>query len=600
MTAATPQARMDVALGLAPPSLVVSGGRVVNVFTREVELADVAISGERIAGIRPAGGFDGLEVPVVQADGRFVSPGLVDAHFHVGGSHMDVAHLAEALLARGTTAIATDLYEIYVAGGPSAVRQALDDARRSGLKILFVAPAHLIGLEDVGTFAWPVSLADMQEMLAWPETVGINEPPATAVLARPPGLVELLEQTIDMNKIVVGHAPSETGQGLQAYVGLGASSDHESRDEREALVKLRVGMRPMMRHGSASPDLIALLGLARSHPASTRYMMLCSDETDPGDLARDGHMDAKIRLAIGAGLDPLTAIEMGSINVAEYYGVAARIGSIAPGRWADLVLVPELESFRPDVVIASGRVIDVTSRPGTTGLDRSDADRTKVPPTIASRVVLPGPVEAATFRSLAPGTDTEAVDVRVIGVRDGTLVSEALERRLAVRDGVVLADPVRDILRISVIERHHASGRVGRGFVEGFGLRDGAVALTYCHVFHNLLVVGTSDEAMSLAAATIAKDGGGIAVVAGDRVTGRWRLPMVGVLDDRPLRDVAPAFEQINAAIRAIGCPMSSPVLALSFVALPTIPSYGLTDRGLYDVGGQRFVDVIVGDGGVR
>jgi adenine deaminase len=583
-----PRALMAVALGRQRPDLVVAGGRVVNSFTREVEALDIAIAGGRIAAIGAPGSFAETGAEVLDATGHVVVPGLIDAHFHVGGSHLDVFSLARSLLARGTTAIATDFYEIYVTAGPPAVRFALDEAERAGLSILFVPPAHLIGLEDVGTFAWPVSIADMREMLAWPEAVGINEPPAAAVLAQPPGLVELLADTIALNKLVVGHAPNETGAGLQAYVGLGASSDHESRSVPEALAKLRVGMRPMMRHGSASPDMARLIGLAHDLPASTRWMMFCSDETDPGDLARDGHMDEKIRLAVASGIDPLTAIEMSSVNVAEYYQVTARHGAVAPGRWADLLLVPDLAAFRPALVLAKGRVV------ARDGLPSGEGTSAPAPAGMTSQARVGGEIEPALFRLPAPECAGATVRARVFGVRDGTLVSDALVRELPVAEGIVLADPDRDILRMAVIERHHASGRVGRAFVEGFGLRDGAVAMSYCHVFHNLLVVGTSDERMALAADELRRLGGGVVVVGPDGIRGSWRLPLVGVLDQRPLPDVAASFAAIDGAMRSIGCPLASPILSFSFVALPTIPAYGLTDRGLYDVGAQAFVDVVL------
>ncbi len=587
-----PRALMDVAMGRVRPDLVVVGGRVVNGFTREIEPLDVAIAGGRVAALGAPGAFNGADAEVLDAIGHFVVPGLIDAHFHVGGSHLDVYSLATALLARGTTAIATDFYEIYVTAGPPAVRFALEEAHRAGLTVLFVPPAHLIGLEDVGTFAWPVSIDEMREMLTWPEAVGINEPPASAVLAQPPGLVELLDDTIRLNKLVVGHAPNEVGPGLQAYVGLGASSDHESRSVPEALAKLRVGMRPMMRHGSASPDMARLIGLAKDYPQSTRWMMFCSDETDPGDMSEHGHMDEKVRLAIAAGVDPLTAIEMSSINVADYYQATARLGAVAPGRWADLVLVPDLAEFRPAAVLARGRLV---ARDGRPIVDGSPSD---APQPMISEARIGRDIEPSMFRMPAPEGSGGTVRARVLGVRDGTLVSEPLERDLRVVDGVVLPEPSDDVLSMVVLERHHSSGRIGRGFVRGFGLRDGAVAMTYCHVFHNMLVVGTSEEAMALAANALREEGGGVVVVGGGTVIGRWQLPLVGVLDRRPLPDVADSFRAINEALRSIGCPLASPILSFSFVALPTIPAYGLTDRGLYDVAGQRFVDVVVGPGG--
>jgi adenine deaminase len=574
---------MDTALDREAPDLVVRGGRVLNVFTEEIQEADVLVRHGRVAAVVPPGRDHAGAGSVVEADGRYVVPGLIDAHFHIGGSHLPPAELARSLLARGTTTVATDFYEIYTGAGPAGVRAALDEVLAAGLGVLFLPPAHLIGLEDVGTFGWNVSAADMIEMLAWSEAVGIMEPPAAAVLAREPDLLKVLDENLERGMVFAGHAPGQGGAALHAYLATGASSDHESTRAEEALDKLRAGMRPMMREGSAARDLAQLVELVTRFPRSSRYMMFCSDETDPADLVAKGHMDLKVRMAVDAGVPPVVAVQMASINVAEYYGVAGRLGSIAPGRRADFVLVENLEGFRASAVVAGGRLVG--DQPGEAAAAAVDAGLT-------SRVNIPRPFEPADFRLPAPNGDGSQVVARVIGVRDGTLVSEALERSLPVTGGVVLPRPDQDVLRIAVAERHRGSGRFGRGFVEGFGFGSGAVGMTYCHVYQNLMVVGTSDEQMTEAANAVAELGGGIAVVGSDGVLARWALPVVGVMADQPLERVEPAFTEVNRALAAIGCGLASPVLSLSFVALPTIPAYGLTDNGLFDVTGQRFVEV--------
>jgi adenine deaminase len=581
---------MDVALGSRPADVIVRGGRVVNLFLATVEQADVLIADGRVAGlVDPGTATAGDATQVVDADGSYVCPGLIDAHFHMGGSHLPVAELARALLARGTTAIATDLYEIYTVGGPPGVRAALDEAAEARLKLLFLPPVHLLGLEGYGTFGWDVSAADMAEMLAWDEAVGIMEPPAAVVLARHPGVLDLVADTTRRRKTFAGHAPGMTGRDLQAYLAVGASSDHESRTAEEALAKLRRGMRTMMRQGSAAPDLPALIEMARDHPASTRWMMLCSDEVDPADLSAHGHMDTKVRMAVAAGVDPVVALQMSSLNTAEYFG-AGHLGAVAPGRAADLVLVDDLRAFRPRLVLSDGVVVARDGVPVAQAAPRDPA------PSLRSHIRVPRPLRPADFPLPAPAGsgDGAVVAARVIGVEDGSLVSLPLRRDLPVRDGVVAAAPQDDVLHIAVVERHRATGRIGRAFTSGFGFRSGAVAMTYCHVYHNMLVVGATPEAMAAAANVLRELGGGIVVVDGDGgVTASWALPIVGVIGDQPLDAAQPAFQAVNDAIRDLGCPLTSPVLALSFVALPTIPAYGLTDRGLYDVAADAFVDVV-------
>lgn len=272
---------MDTALDREAPDLVVRGGRVLNVFTEEIQEADVLVRHGRVAAVVPPGRDHAGAGSVVEADGRYVVPGLIDAHFHIGGSHLPPAELARSLLARGTTTVATDFYEIYTVAGPAGVRAALDEVLAAGLGVLFLPPAHLIGLEDVGTFGWNVSAADMIEMLAWSEAVGIMEPPAAAVLAREPDLLKVLDENLERGMVFAGHAPGQGGAALHAYLATGASSDHESTRAEEALDKLRAGMRPMMREGSAARDLAQLVELVTRFPRSSRYMMFCSDETDP-------------------------------------------------------------------------------------------------------------------------------------------------------------------------------------------------------------------------------------------------------------------------------------------------------------------------------
>ena len=579
---------MATAQGNLDPDVIVMGGGVVNVFVGEIEHQDLLIKHGRVVGYRDPGttsnDFDGL---VVDASGAYVVPGLLDSHYHMGGTHLDVPELARSLLARGTTTIATDFYEIYTVAGPAGVRYALDEADRHGLNILYLPPAHLIGLEKVGTFGWDVSADDMVEMLRWPETVGIMEPPAAAVLMGQPDMLKVLDETLRLGKTFAGHAPGQTKSSLQAYITTGASSDHESQQQAEALEKLRYGMRPMMRESSAAPDLINLVGLVNAYPASSRFMMLCSDETDPADLVDKGHMDHKVRMVIESGVDPITAIQMSTINIAEYYGVTGSVGSLAPGRRADLVIVDDPLSFRPLKTLSAGVVASTDDSP------RPAAPAPIRPERVTSRINIERSFTDPDFVFPFDGNGENAT-VRVIGVVDGSLVSEPRERQLAVRGGQVISEPDDDILKITVAERHRRSGRIGKAFVEGFGFRDGAVAMTYCHVFHNLLVIGSTDSHMVTAANAVAEMGGGVAVVSGGDVTASWPLTVVGVMGDHPLDVERAGFDAINRALRAIGCHLGSPILSLSFIALPTIPTYGLTDRGLFDVAKQQFVDVVL------
>ncbi len=568
---------LRAAMGQAPADLVLRGGRVADLYLGDVVEADVHLAAGRIVAVTERGAAAHPETPERDVAGGLICPGLIDAHYHIGGSHLAVGELAHALLRRGTTAIATDFYEIYTYAGPEGVREALDELAECGVAPLFLPPVHLLGLEVHGTFNWSVSADDMALMLGWPETVGINEPPAAVVLSEQPEVLDLVERTVGSGKLLAGHAPGMVGRELQAYASVGASSDHESQTASEALTKLRAGVRTMMRHGSAAPDMPALIAMARDHAGSTRWMMLCSDEVDPRDLATNGHMDHKLRLAIQAGVDPLVALQMCSLNVAEYYRVDHLRGSVTAGRAADLVVVDNLETFEPRLVISGGQIRNESFQSGGGG----------VSPLLRSRVRLPTELGEPQLLLAAGGPSAR---VRVITVRDGSLVSEAGVERVEADAGYLRADVGRDLLHIAVVERHTGSGRVGKAFTHGFGLKRGAVAMTYCHVYHNLLLVGVDVRSMVAAARELERLGGGIAVADGDTLLRSWSLPIVGVIGDEPLSKAEEHFVAINEALKDLGCQLAAPVLALSFVALPTIPELGLTDKGLYDVPRAAFV----------
>ncbi len=570
---------MDAGRRVERADLLLVGGTVLDVYRGSWHELNVAVKAGRVVGLtsdRP----DADEVHDVT--GRWVVPGLFDPHFHAGGCHLSPARLAEALLDRGTTTTVCDFQEHYANAGPDAVRAAIDEAQAAGLRIKYLIPLQQFVIHPLGVTGHAMHVDDLRRMLDWPETVAINEPPPGALFAKGPDTLEIVSEALRRGLIYSGHAPELTGDDLQAYVATGPSSDHESADAEAAWMKLGLGMKVILRQGSAARDLPQLVSLARDQPLATRHMSLGTDEVDPIDLSSDGHQDAKVRYVIGQGIDPVVAIQMVTLNPAEYYRVDHDLGSLAPGRVADIVVLDDLERFSISDVYASGR-----------RLERGPAAPAAppAPESVRSRVNLGRRMTPQDFRVAAEGTTAR---VRVIDVPDGSLVSGAGEATLAVVDGAVVAEPQHDLLKVAAIEPHRGTAATGVGFVRGFGLRDAAVATTYNHPFFSVLTIGTSDDLLAAAANRLAEIGGGITLVGPDGVLGEWPLPVVGVFDDAPLAVVRERFEAMNEALRRAGCGLKAPVLALSFTALVTIPAYGLSSKGLYDVAAASFVSTVI------
>jgi adenine deaminase len=443
-------------------------------------------------------------------------------------------------------------------------------------------------MEDFGTMRHAASVEDFQLMASWPQTAGINEPPPNTVLDGDGRVLQILDAALREPRVFEGHAPELGGARLQAYLATGASSDHESGGEEDALAKLRLGCRIIMRECSASRDLRKLVPLLLRYPESSRFFMVCSDDMQAKELVEEGHIDHKLRVAIDAGLDPITAIQLATINPAEYFGLAASLGSIAPGKLADLLLVDTLSELRPQTVIASGRVV---AREG-----RATAERTggsPPPESLKASVELPRPAASADFRIAAAGPGATA-KVRVIGIENGTLLSKAIIHELAVSDGVIANDIEHDVLKVAALDRHSASGRIGLAFLAGTGLKRGAIATTFNWPHYGLLVVGASDEEMAFAVAAMRDLGGGLVAVQDGAVIGSVEFEVGGVVGSRPLEQMHAELKAFEGAAADLGSVLTDPLISLASLTIPHIPSNGLSDLGLYDSHREKFEDVVL------
>jgi adenine deaminase len=584
---------LAVARGDAEPDLVVAGARVFSAFTREWLDGDVAVADGRIAGV---GRYDGGER--VDGSGRFLVPGLIDAHVHVESSKLLPAEFARVVVARGTTAVVCDPHEIANVLGAAGVQWLLEASEGLPLRVYAMAPS-CVPASALESPRGPLGPGEMAGILRHERAIGIAEVmDFPSVIAGDAGVLEKLA----LHGHVDGHAPGVTGAALDAYAAAGIRSDHEATTWEEALEKRRRGLWVLLREASNARNLVALLELVRRY--GPERCAFCTDDREPDMLMREGHIDAMCRQAVAAGIVPEDALLMATLHPARCHGLA-ELGAIAPGFHADMALLDDLESFRASLVIAGGAVVARDGRalpfaaPEVPGWVR---DSVRVAPLAADAFdlgplhVARGTADPAPAGAVAPGGAPAgaAGHVRVIDIVAGQLITGAAHEPPALRDGRVVADPGRDLAKLAVVERHHATGRVGAGLVRGFGLRAGAFASTVAHDAHNVVVAGVDDASMLACVRRLAELGGGIAVARDGELRGELALPVAGLLSEQPAEAVVERLGELVALLREQGVAGEAPFMTLSFLALSVIPALKLTDRGLVDVVNARVVPLVV------
>jgi adenine deaminase len=557
--------RLAVARGGEPADLVVRGGRVLSVFTREWLEADIAICDGVVAGL---GAYEGVET--LDADGAFVVPGFIDAHMHLETSKLLPSEFARLVLPLGTTAVVADPHEIANVLGTDGVHWLVDICEDLPLDVYFTASSCVpaSGFESPRRAFTP---GDLESLLRRKRVIGLAE------MMNFPGVIsgassELAKLAVEGAERVDGHAPGVLGRSLQAYAAAGIGSDHEAFTAEEGRERLRAGMWLLIREASAARNLRALVPLVAEFGPSR--MAFCTDDREPEHISEDGHINALVRDAVSYGVSPEDALVMASHHPALWHGLGT-LGAIAPGYQADLLLLPDLERFVPEIVLKRGRAVD-------------EIPATPVPEWVTQSVRV-RPVAAGDLR-----VPWEGGRARVIGLVPGQIVTDALIEELPATDGAALADPEGDLAKIAVIERHLGTGRIGLGLVRGFGLRRGAFASTFSHDAHNLVVVGVDDADMVRAIERLVELGGGLVVVDGGEITAELPLPIAGLVSDRPLADVIEESEATVAAVHALGSAVASPFQSLAFLALSVIPSLKITDHGLVDVDRFELVPLAV------
>jgi adenine deaminase len=551
---------LAVARGDEPADLVVRGARVFSVFTREWLEGDVAVAGGRFAGV---GAYEGREI--VEAEGRMLVPGFVDAHVHIESSMLTLERFAEVVLARGTTTIVADPHELANVVGADGVHWLLDAAEKVPLNVFVMAPS-CVPASRFESPKGPLEVGDMEAILQREGALGVAEMmDFPAVIAGDAAALAKVAATGATH--VDGHAPGGTGHALNAYLAAGVVSDHEATTYEEALEKRRKGAWVLIREASNARNLEALLPLVlRYGPDRCAF---CTDDREADVLLDEGHIDGMCRAAVDAGIALEDALVLASHNGAECHRLPG-IGAIAPGYRADFSLLAA-SWLVPERVYKDGRLAAADGEP-------VPIDAPPLPAWLTDTVRI-GPLAPSDFAIPSSGAS-----VRVIDLVPDQLLTGSVTEPPRMEGGLAVADPARDLAKIAVIERHHASGRVGLGFVRGFGLREGAFASTVSHDAHNLIVAGVSDDDMEACARRLAELGGGIVVVRGGTVLAELALPVAGLMSDRPGPEVAAALGDLRDAASSLGVELRAPFMALSFLGLSVIPSLKITDRGLVDV----------------
>ncbi|BAS31786.1 adenine deaminase [Dehalococcoides mccartyi] len=553
---------IKVARGETEADLVLLNARVINVFNAEIEQANVAVFDGKIAGV---GDYrHGKEV--IDLKGAYLLPGLINGHTHVESSMLDIAQYARAVVSHGTLALITDLHEISNVCGKEGIDYVLDASADLPLSIFLQVPS-CVPATHLETAGAEINSQDVADLLRLPNVTGLGE------MMNFPGVLFGVPSVLDKiiaaaGKVLDGHAPGLSGKDLNAYISAGIHSDHECIHLAEAKEKLARGMYIMIREGSSEKNLAELLPLVTDQ--TYKRCLFVVDDRSCADLKSDGDIDAVVRKAIRLGLDPVRAIQLASINTAEYFHLQGH-GAIAPGYLANMIVCQNLEQLDIDMVFHKGKLV----------AEKGQAlfkPQSRIPKSLLNSIhIRPFDTEDLILKTIQP-------QIPVIEVIPGQIVTRRLDLKIPAENGVIKANTELDLLKIVVLERHHQSGNMGHGLIRGFGLKKGAIASSVAHDSHNVVAVGTNDADLYTAIKELERINGGIALAVDGQVTASVSLPVAGLLSTKPLEEVVTELEEINNQVAKLGCKLSAPFATLSFMALPVIPELRLTDLGLVDV----------------
>jgi len=586
-------ALVDTAMGRVPADLVIRNGQWVSVQSGEIiPSTDIAVKDGHIAYVgEDASHTIGKKTRVIDAHGRYLVPGLLDGHMHVESGMVTVTEFVRAVAVHGTTGMFIDPHEIANVFGLKGVKLMVDEAQKQPIHVWVQMPSCVPsapGLETPGAHIGPKEVAKAME---WKGIIGLGEMMNfPGVFMGDNNMLEEMSITHTHNKTIGGHyASPDLGIPFHGYVAGGAEDDHEGTRVEDAVARVRQGMKAMLRYGSAWFDVESQVKAITEKKLDPRHFLLCTDDSHAETLSHDGHMDRVLRHAIEQGLEPMTAIQMMTINTAEHFGVSREMGMIAPGRWADVVLATDLKNFKADVVIAKGNVL------AESGEWKVNLPKATYPAWAKNSVRLKRRLKAQDFK-LQVKAEKSKVKANVIGVIENHVGTRHLTFDLQPENGEIKADLGRDLAKVALVERHKGTGAITIGLVSGFGLTSKcAIASTVAHDSHHMIVVGTDDESMAVAGNTLARTGGGQVVVRGGEVVGLVELKIAGLMSAERTEIVAHKAESILNGFKMCGCELNNPNMQLAFLALVVIPELRISDKGLVDVTQFKFIPVLEG-----
>lgn len=578
---------LKAAKGLEPADLVLLHAKLVMLHTEEIIEGCLYIKNGRIVSLQERHCLPAAEQ--FDCQGRYVLPGLIDAHVHIEPTLLTPEALAAVIVPLGTTTMLVDGMEMGNVAGTAGVEALMQNALREGLNynLWLQVPSRVPSAPGLETTGGELGLDEVKGLLEQAYSVSVGELDPSKVLSLRKDYLEKVLMAQRMGKISNGHAAGLKWDELNVYACAGLQDDHECLEYEELLQRLRLGLRVMIREGSAERNLEALLGGVLKDRLPLDELLFCTDDKHVNDIYHEGHINYMVNKAIALGVPPIKAIKMATLNTAKHFRMDHLIGSVAPGRWADLIVTEDLARIDPVHVFFHGRHV------AENGRMLASIARPDYPQELRRTIRLSTHFSGGQFK-VASAAASDSVKVRVIHLYPNQIVNFGSVETLQAVDGEIKADANRDILKLAVVERYGRTGDVGVGFVKGFGLKSGALACSVAHDHHNIVVVGSNDEDMELAVRTIERYQGGFAAVDGGVVQGVLALPIGGLMSDLGAEEVIEQLEHLNEVVKMMGCRLRSPFMALSFISLPTVPELGMTDKGLVDVKSHSIIPVLI------